>query len=254
MKVQPGSETQQPHIAGTYRVPVRKIIPAFSQAIRDLFAQKGWFKPPKDRGAVALAEALGEIAEKLEKGELDEAGKAEVRRDLLDQVPVSRTLTHRGYELPYRLPEHMLVGTTESPIDLAKLNPDKVYLWVLDPQGRFLVAEERPDGGRKVNHGDMCPAPEGSARGAARAGGELRARRENGKVVWNIDLSSSFSFNRMDLDVLDDRHVGVVLRYLKISGMDVADLCPGKNTFDAIYRIAGFGHLVRYYLGNGAPK
>lgn len=228
---------------GTYRVPARKILPAVGSAIRDLLVQMGVFRAPKNKGAVALGAALGEVAQRMS------------APSLLDRVPTSRTLTHRERELPYRIPPDMKIGTAKTPVDLAALDPTKTYLWVLDAEGRFLVAPELQDGVEgKVNHGDMCPAEGGTARGAARAGGELKAVSTPEGTRWAMDLSSSFSFNRMDLDVLGDPQLEAVLGYLKSTGMDTSTLEPARNTFDAIYRFAGFLHLAKYYVGVGAPR
>ncbi|WP_332739568.1 hypothetical protein [Hydrogenophaga sp.] len=107
--------------------------------------------------------------------------------------------TIRANELPYRLPPEVYVAERGRPIDVSSLDPSQRYLWVVDPQGRVIIAPEtQPGFGRVVKHGDLVPGGGGEFRGSARAGGELRATVRDGEVVWRMDSDSSYSFARSD--------------------------------------------------------
>ncbi|MBT9464996.1 hypothetical protein [Hydrogenophaga sp.] len=115
--------------------------------------------------------------------------------------------TIRPNELPYRLPPEVYVAERGRPIDVSRLDPNQRYLWVVDPEGRVIIAPEtQPGFGRTVKHGDLVPGGGGEFRGSARAGGELNARlnRATGEYVWEMDSDSSYSFARTDQGVLTE--------------------------------------------------
>ena len=125
--------------------------------------------------------------------------------ELLAEVgEVSGTITQRANEVPYRYPP-VLQTLLGQPLDVGALDPQKAYVWVVDEQGRFLVAPDQqsaqgfaPNRGGVVKHGDLVPGPEGKTRGEARTGGELRAERLNGQLTgsWVLDNNSSYTFAR----------------------------------------------------------
>lgn len=115
--------------------------------------------------------------------------------------------TLRANELPYRLPPEVYVAERGRPIDVSSLDPARRYLWVVDPEGRVIIApESQPGFGRAVKHGDLVPGGGGEFRGSARAGGELNARlnEATGEYVWEMDSDSSYSFARTDEGVLTE--------------------------------------------------
>lgn len=174
--------------------------------------------------------------------------------------PVSDTITQRSREMPHHLPPDVTFGTAERPLDLSRLDPDKTYMWVLDPKGRFVVAPEKQPGfgvteaqpeGRLVKHGDLAPAQDGG-RGPARAGGCLRAKRsEDGQLRWVLDMDSSYSYNRTDRRILKAPSGQAVIKYLEALGTDVSGLENGKNVYDPLLRFCGkfHGALERVGLG-----
>lgn len=223
------------------KVDARRILPAVAETVRDLLFGKKIKKSEVD--GKALGTALSAAA--------DQLLKDDPFADIEKFAPAARTLTHRKHELPHALPPEFSVISREKPLDLGKLDPKQKYLWVLDPDKQFILAPEKQVSvQRKVNHGDLTPAPDGGARGIARAGGELYMK--NGS--WVLDLSSSYSFNRMDLKVLGDETLDAVIKHLGSMGTDTENLKKGANVYDPAFRLAGFAHLVKYYLGTGAPR
>lgn len=238
MSVQGANRSGSP--APITKVSARRVLPAIAETLRDLLFGKKIDKSKID--GKQLGTALSAAAELLAKDPLHD----------IDRIaPAARTLTHRKHELPHARPPEMTVASREHPLELGKLDPKQKYLWVLDEDKRFILAPEKQvEVARKVNHGDLTPAPGGSARGIARAGGELYMK--NGS--WVIDLSSSYSFNRMDLKVLGDETLDAVMGHLRSQGTDISNLEKGKNIYDPAFRLAGFSYLVKYYLGVGAPR
>lgn len=118
----------------------------------------------------------------------------------------------RPREWPYSNPPNMRTVPPGTPLDLQSLNPNTKYLWVVDGEGNFKFAPERqntsdfmkplpPDEGFNIKHGDLQPGESGTARGPARAGGELRnIRHADGSPsdMWNINNDSSYTFRRVD--------------------------------------------------------
>jgi hypothetical protein len=174
--------------------------------------------------------------------------------------PVSETITQRTREMPHRHPPEITFGSVDRPLDLSRLDPDQKYMWVLDPEGRFVVAPEKQPGfgvtsaqpeGRVVKHGDLAPSKDGG-RGPARAGGCLRAQRsEDGQVRWVLDMDSSYSYNRVDRRVLKEKSGQAVINYLQAMGTDVTHLENGKNVYDPLLRMAGRVHGALEKLGLG---
>jgi hypothetical protein len=217
------------------RVPLKRILPAIAETLRDLLFPKRRFQTRGRSLGLALSAAADRLAE---------------------LAPPTRTLTHRKRELPYRLPPSWSIAEPGTPLVLASLDPRKRYLWILDEQLRFVYAPEKQvERARKFNHGDLNPGPDGDSRGIACAGGELHARRlPDDRPKWVIDLSASHSFNRMDLKVLGPDTLAAVIEHLAAIGSDLTHLEPGENVYDPLFRLAGFGHLIKYYLGVGAPR
>jgi hypothetical protein len=239
MSVQRAKNTGAP--APITKVDPRRILPAVAQTVRDLLFGKRVDKSQVD--GKQLGTALSKAADRLL---LDDPFAN------IEQIaPAVRTLTHRQHELPHALPPDFSVASKDTPLDLAQLDPKQRYLWVLDQDARFILAPEKQVSlARKVNHGDLTPAAGGTARGVARAGGELYMK--GGR--WMLDLSSSYSFNRMDLKVLGENTLDMVIAGLAKQGTDITSLEKGSNVYDPAFRLAGFAYLVKYYLGNGAPK
>ncbi|MCK6547963.1 hypothetical protein L6R52_19080 [Myxococcota bacterium] len=218
--------------------------------------------PPATGSPVAIAKDRATRADDVDRLERT-AGVNEVDLGaILARVgPVSETLTQRISEMPYKLPPIVTIAEPGRPLDLSTLDPTKRYVWTLDARGRFVVAPEEQPGfgvtdahpeGRKVKHGDLAPAEGGSARGPARAGGELYlAEGTIDARKWVIDLSSSYCFNRADGRVLGDANGRAVVDYLAALGSDRSHLELGKNTFDPLRKLAGRAYLVLEKLGLG---
>jgi hypothetical protein len=144
------------------------------------------------------------------------------------------TLINRARERPYTNPPGMQVFRGR-PLDFSKLDPKKEYVWAVNQQGDFLLAEKQHDpavfgGGRRTpgeaKHGDLIPGPEGQSRGFARAGGELKFERSatTGELKWRLDNDSSYTFQRMGPD-------GLQLPHLPASSLDaVRDLLRHYGT------------------------
>lgn len=160
--------------------------------------------------------------------------------------PVSEVITQRPSEVPYLRPTTMWSIAEGQPLPLDEMNPQSVYLWVMDAEGDLRVAPEvqtghgvqadRPDG-RKVNHGDMNPSEDGQRRGPARAGGEINAR-EDGKT-WVVDLASSYSFNREDGAVLKQSSLDAVFEHLEAAGSDMSRLEKGGSVYNPLLSLVG---------------
>lgn len=204
-----------------------------------------------------ITSALDQAAQMVTKGA---ARPSQVQLDaLLSKVgPVSETITQRSREMPHHLPPDVTFASAEKPLDLSRLDPDKKYMWVLDPQGRFVVAPEKQPGfgvtsaqpeGRVVKHGDLAPGKDGG-RGPARAGGCLRAQRgEDGQVRWVLDMDSSYSYNRVDRRILKAQSGQAVINYLSAMGTDVSRLDNGKNVYDPLLRLCGKLHGALENIG-----
>ncbi|MEV6139357.1 hypothetical protein AB0L63_25560 [Nocardia sp. NPDC051990] len=118
----------------------------------------------------------------------------------------------RPSEWPYTNPPNMCTVPPGTPLDLKSLSPIEKYLWVVDAEGNFKFAPELqnssdfmkplpPDLYFYMKHGDLQPGEGGTARGPARAGGELyNVRNANGTPsdIWCIDNNSSYTFRRVD--------------------------------------------------------
>jgi hypothetical protein len=148
--------------------------------------------------------------------------------ELLAQVGEPSTAeTLRGSEVPYRHPPEMVVAERGKPIDVSTLDPNKTYLWVVDGEGRVIIAPERQSGfGRWVKHGDLVPGAGGEFRGQARAGGELRARWNDttGEWVWEMDSNSSYSFARTDKGTLGEPSRAAAHEVLSETGTDTGSI------------------------------
>ncbi|MEV4130381.1 hypothetical protein [Nocardia sp. NPDC049707] len=118
----------------------------------------------------------------------------------------------RPSEWPYTNPPNMRTVPPGTPLDLYSLNPNMKYLWVVDAEGNFKFAPELqnssdfmkplpPDQPFYIKHGDLQPGEGGTARGPARAGGELyNVRNADGTPsdIWCINNDSSYTFRRVD--------------------------------------------------------
>ncbi|MGW4767774.1 hypothetical protein ACWEO2_06980 [Nocardia sp. NPDC004278] len=118
----------------------------------------------------------------------------------------------RPREWPYTNPPNMRTVPPGTPLDLTSLNPIDKYLWVVDAEGNFKFAPELqnssdfmkplpPDQYFHMKHGDLQPGEGGTARGPARAGGELYVvRNADGTLsdTWCINNNSSYTFRRVD--------------------------------------------------------
>lgn len=135
-------------------------------------------------------------------------------------------------ELPYEMPPETRVVRPGEPLDVSTLDPSKRYLWVMDPEGNFIIAPEQQPGfapnrsgtGRPgvVKHGDLTPGVHGQYRGAARAGGELRFR--NGQ--WHMDHNSSYGFARTDQNRLGKANLDAAIEALGETGTDTSNIVP----------------------------
>jgi len=137
-------------------------------------------------------------------------------------------------ELPYEMPPEAHVARPGEPLDVSALDPNKTYLWNMDPQGNIIVAPEhqggfapgRTRGGRStagtVKHGDLTPGVGGQYRGPSRGGGELVFR--DGR--WTIDHNSSYGFARMDGERLGQGNLDAALEALRRTGTDTSNVSP----------------------------
>ena len=118
----------------------------------------------------------------------------------------------RPREWPYSNPPNMRTVPPGTPLELKSLNPNTKYLWVVDAEGNFKFAPESqstsdfmkplpPDREFNIKHGDLQPGEGGTARGPARAGGELhniRSADGTPSDMWCITNDSSYTFRRVD--------------------------------------------------------
>lgn len=169
------------------------------------------------------------------------------RAALLEQVGQPSTVTTlRSSEVPYGAPKGAVqVARPGKPLDLDKLNPNRRYLWIVDEEGNFKVADEgqadffprrqrigegEPAAGETpLKHGDLVPGPKGQTRGAARAGGELNAERDPGGGFtgrWKMNAESSYMFARTDEQRLGLPSVEAAMRLLATTGTDVTRIIP----------------------------
>jgi hypothetical protein len=144
----------------------------------------------------------------------------------------------RPRELPYTQPADV-AAYRGRPVPLAELQPGRRYLWLVDGEGNFVIAQEQqpavdyprrgPPG--QIKHGDLAPGPGGQMRGQARAGGEISvevdAATGQRRVVMNN--SSSYTFARIGPDLSPLPHQGpeslqAVRRLLARYGTDVSGL------------------------------
>ncbi len=133
----------------------------------------------------------------------------------------------RPEELPYRNPPEIAVARRGQPIDVSAMDPNRTYLWAVDAEGNFIIApEDQPGFGRMVKHGDLVPGAGGEFRGAARAGGEMRARvnPDTGEVTWVMDSDSSYSFARTDQQVLGEPSRAAAHDLLTDTGTDTSNI------------------------------
>jgi uncharacterized Zn-binding protein involved in type VI secretion len=133
----------------------------------------------------------------------------------------STVLTNRPSEFPYRNPPEMhRVAPGETP---PNLDPNKRYLWAVDPDGNVLIApEEQPGFGRVVKHGDLTPGPGGTSRGPARSGGELNFNEQTGR--WEMNNESSYTFARTDGKTGTADNLNASRDLMNQGGMDVSNI------------------------------
>jgi hypothetical protein len=131
--------------------------------------------------------------------------------------------TNRRSEHPYRHPPEIYEVGPGRPLDVSALDPNKRYLWVVDPHGNMFIApEDQPGFGRPVKHGDLTPGPGGTSRGPARAGGELNYNPNTG--VWEMDNNSSYTFARTDGRQLGGDSLNHAHELLTSSGTNTDDI------------------------------
>jgi hypothetical protein len=168
------------------------------------------------------------------------------RAALLNEIgPASNVNTFRSTEVPYTEPPDLRVAKPGQQLALNELNPNRRYLWVIDEAGNFKVADEgqaemfpkryplqepHPSAGESpLKHGDLSPGPQGQARGAARAGGELRAEfGADGKFTgrWIMNNDSSYTFNRVDGQTLGQSSLEAAHKLLGTTGTDMSKIVP----------------------------
>jgi hypothetical protein len=168
------------------------------------------------------------------------------RAALLNEIgPASNVNTFRPAEVPYTEPPDLRVAKPGQPLALNELNPNRRYLWVVDEAGNFKLADEGQAGmfpkryplqephpsaaESPLKHGDLAPGPQGQARGAARAGGELRAEfGPDGKFTgrWTMNNDSSYTFNRVDGQTLGTSSLEAAHKLLGTTGTDISKIVP----------------------------
>jgi hypothetical protein len=166
------------------------------------------------------------------------------RTALMNQVGQPSTVTTlRQTEVPYTDPPDLRVAKPGQPLALDELKPNRRYLWIVDEKGNFKVADEgqagmfpnrRPldpshpaAGESPLKHGDLAPGPQGQTRGAARAGGELRAELDaNGKFTgrWIMNNDSSYTFARTDGQTLGTTSLEAARKLLGTTGTDISKI------------------------------
>ena len=129
---------------------------------------------------------------------------------------VSETRTQRLKELPYGIPEGFEVQRVPpgTPLDMTKIDPEKVYVWSVEHDGTFNIAPEAQPGfgiteahpeGRNIKHGDLPVNPDGLHRPPQREGGMLYGARDkqgalvtarDGKPMLHLNNNSSYVFVR----------------------------------------------------------
>ncbi|MBB4761757.1 DUF4157 domain-containing protein [Amorphoplanes digitatis] len=172
------------------------------------------------------------------------------RAALLNEVgPASNVNTFRAAEVPYTEPPDLRVAKPGQPLALDELKPGRRYLWVIDEAGNFKVADEgqagmfpkraplpepHPSAGEApLKHGDLSPGPQGQARGAARAGGELRAEfGPDGKFTgrWMMNNDSSYTFNRVDGQMLGQSSLDAAHKLLGTTGTDMSKIFTANTS------------------------
>jgi pSer/pThr/pTyr-binding forkhead associated (FHA) protein len=165
------------------------------------------------------------------------AAPASSRNDLLDQIgEPSAVQTWREREVPYRTPRGMMIAQAGSPIDFKKLDLKQRYLWVVDPEGRFLLAPESQPGhfARRniAKHGDLVAGAGSYERLPARGGGEFYAEEDRlGQRTgrWILDNKSSYTFNRSDKRWLNGASLNAVQSLLETTGTDTKKIVLLNN-------------------------
>jgi RHS repeat-associated protein len=136
---------------------------------------------------------------------------------------------NRPSEWPYRNPPEMSTVRPGKP--LPELDTNRTYLWAVDKDGNVLVAPEDQAGWtRPVKHGDLIPGPEGTSRGAARAGGELNYNSETGQ--WEMNNDSSYTFLRTDGNKGTADNLQASHDLVTQSGTDTSNIVPVNSSGD----------------------
>jgi hypothetical protein len=172
------------------------------------------------------------------------------RAALLNEIgPASDVHTFRPAEVPYTEPPDLRVAKPGQPLALDELKPNRRYLWVIDEAGNFKAADEGQAGmfpkryplqephpsaaESPLKHGDLSPGPQGQARGAARAGGELRAEfGPDGKFTgrWIMNNDSSYTFNRVDGQTLGSSSLEAARKLLGTTGTDISKIVTANTS------------------------
>lgn len=165
-------------------------------------------------------------------GALDAGVEVEIEPELLDAVGLpSAAATNRPQEYPYGPPAQLRMGRVAAGgvLPVGALEPNLVYLWVIDEAGGFRYAPKRQAGiglyGHVCRHAHLVPALEGGrASGVARAGGELTAERLAGseQLRWVLSNNSAYTFQRTDGVRLGSAELLAVLRLLERGGTDTS--------------------------------
>jgi hypothetical protein len=113
-------------------------------------------------------------------------------RDRMGRVaePTTQRSTEQNGILPGTQVTTVRAG---QPLDVNALDRSRKYLWLVDPDGNFVIAPEQQNG-RTLKHGNLVPASPAGGRGFARTGGEL-SYGVDGR--WHINNNSSYAFARL---------------------------------------------------------
>ncbi len=227
---QPGTQLVTPQAVDEARMAVEADTLAFALAAMAL-------------GGAAARAAIGRIRAAM-------AARALARRNQLIRAvgAPSGVETWRPNEVPYTPPPDLQVARPGQPLNVRALDPNKRYLWVIDPEGNFRVAAEgqgqmfprrpalprgHPQAGQTpIKHGDLVPGEGGATRGTARAGGELIAERgPDGRPTgrWLMDNNSSYTFARTDGQTLSGANLQAAHDLLGTTGTDTGLVVP-RNT------------------------
>jgi hypothetical protein len=153
---------------------------------------------------------------------------------------------NRVHEQPYANPGRLEIqrfnGENEFRFD--RLDTSKKYLYIVDNNGDLVVAPEvdlylKPDFARTITpnsnparptkHADLAElAAGGTERGRARAGGEISYDKHQGE--WFVDNNSSYTFRRLDGNLLDIDSLRAVRELMRKLGANV----DGVHMFDVV--------------------